>query len=162
MESIKDLSVKSSIAEKLEQIDNLFTELAQDVQAIDQSNVEEMVGKYIHIRNTLSASRKSFETFETQSKNIQDSLNEVLVQLSVQTGVDSFKTKAGTAFRKIKNAYRVDDWDAYVEWMKENDALHCVEKRPAKMAVEEIHNESGEVPAGLRFEQTIEFQFRKA
>ena len=40
--------------------------------------------------------------------------------------------------------------------------MHCVEKRPAKMAVEEIHNEEGQIPPGLRFEQEIEFQFRKA
>ena len=154
--------VKTTISDKIEQIDNLFAELAEDVQALNQHNVEEMVGKYIHIRNILSTTRKSFETFETTSKNIQNSLNEVLIQLSNDIGVDSFKTKSGTAFRKIKVAYRVEDWDAYIEWMKENDAYHCVEKRPAKMAVEEIHNESGDVPAGLRFEQTIEFQFRKA
>lgn len=150
------------IAEKIKQIENLFAELFIEVQGLDQSNVEQMIGKYINIRNILSLTRKSFETFETSSKNIQDSLNEVLVQTSLAMGVDSFATKSGTAFRKTKSAYRVEDWDAYVEWMKETDNLHCIEKRPAKMAVEEIHAESGDVPPGLRHELTVEFQFRKA
>ena len=151
----------SEITDKLNQIDILFTELALDVQNISQSNIEELVGKYIGIRNVLSSARKSFETFESSSKGMQEAINAVLVQTANDLGVESFATKKGTAFRKIKTAYRVEDWESYVEWMKENDALHCVEKRPAKMAVEEIHNESGEIPAGLRFEQTIEFQFRK-
>ena len=64
--------VKSTISDKIEQIDNLFAELAVDIQELDQHNVEEMVGKYIHIRNILSATRKSFETFETTGKNIQN------------------------------------------------------------------------------------------
>ena len=62
---------------------------------------------------------------------------------------------------RTRLARNYEGWN-FAPTMKENDAYHCVEKRPAKMAVEEIHNESGEVPAGLRFEQTIEFQFRKA
>lgn len=150
------------IDEKLETIDNLFSELAVDVSNLDQSKVEEMIGKYITIRNKLSVARKSFELFETTSKNIQDALNATLVQIGQQTGVDSFKTPSGTAFKKIKVAYRVEDWDTYSQWLIETGNLHCVEKRAAKSAVEEVHNETGEVPPGLRFEQEIEYQFRKA
>lgn len=147
---------------KLEQIENLFAELAEDISQLDQSKVEEMIGKYITVRNKLTVGRKAFEGFETVAKNIQDSLNATLVQIGNDTGVESFKTSSGTAFRKIKKMYRVDDWEAYSAWLIETGNMHCVEKRPAKTAVEEYHNEEGEIPPGLRFEQEIEYQFRKA
>ncbi|MEG1232233.1 MAG: hypothetical protein RSE18_00230 [Acinetobacter sp.] len=154
--------IAPSIDEKLEKIDQLFEELSLDIQQLDHSKVEEMIAKYILVRNKLTLGRKSFETFETSAKAIQDVLNATLVQIGNETGVESFKTASGTAFRKIKKAYRVEDWDAYSAWLLETGNMHCVEKRPAKMAVEEIHTENGEVPPGLRFEQEIEYQFRKA
>ena len=154
--------IAPSIDEKLEKIDQLFEELSLDIQQLDHSKVEEMIAKYILVRNKLTLGRKSFETFETSAKAIQDVLNATLVQLGNETGVESFKTASGTAFRKIKKSYRVEDWDAYSAWLLETGNMHCVEKRPAKMAVEEIHTENGEVPPGLRFEQEIEYQFRKA
>ena len=150
------------IDEKLEKIDQLFAELSFDIQQLDHTKVEEMISKYIMVRNKLTLGRKSFETFETSAKAIQDVLNASLVQIGNDTGVESFKTPSGTAFRKIKKSYRVEDWDAYSAWLLETGNMHCVEKRPAKMAVEEIHNEEGQIPPGLRFEQEIEFQFRKA
>lgn len=150
------------IDEKLIQIASLFNSISADIAQFDQSNVEQMIGKYVQSRNKLTIARRAFESFETVSKGIQDSINASLVQIGNETGVESFRTNSGTAFKKIKKAYRVEDWDAYAAWLIETDNLHCVEKRPAKNAVEEVHNETGEVPPGLRFEQEIEYQFRKA
>ena len=90
------------IDEKLEKIDRLFAELSFDIQQLDHTKVEEMISKYIMVRNKLTLGRKSFETFETSAKAIQDVLNASLVQIGNDTGVESFKTPSGTAFRKIK------------------------------------------------------------
>lgn len=146
----------------LESIDNKFNELMVELEQLNATKVDTSILKYITLRNKLSVARKSFEMFENYVKSQQMVINTFLIQTGIDLGVESFKSEHGTAFQKVKKAYRVDDWDTYVEWLLATKNLHCVEKRPAKMAVEEIHNETGEVPPGLRFEQEIEFQFRKA
>ena len=151
-----------SIDQKVELIAQTLEELMIDLDQIPSSNISKAVGKYIILRDKLGSIRKAYTLFEDSVKGRQETLNVMMVQKGQEDGVDSFKTPLGTAFKKIKNSYRVQDWDAYSTWLIENDNMHCVEKRAAKTAVEEIHIETGEVPPGLEHIQEIEYQFRKS
>ena len=176
------------IDDKLAQIANLFNELEVELDQYPVKNVTSAVLKFIKLRDKLSIGRKSFENFESFAKNHQEVINQFLLAKSDEEGgVQNFSTPYGTAYRKTKVAFRVQDWPSYADWMQENDMLHCVEKRPAKMAVQEyfdsvnVENDahelalkSGEItqeefesrykvptPPGLERHVEIEFGFRK-
>jgi hypothetical protein len=76
-------------------------------------------------------------------------------------GLENLKTEAGTAYKSTVGSVSVADWDAFFEWVQENRAWHLVEKRPAKTAVEEVLEETGELPPGLDYSRTVKINVRK-
>src|SRR5574337_1245676 len=78
-----------------------------------------------------------------------------------ELGVDSFKTQYGTAYRSIKTSYRVGNWDEFVGWIRDTGNFQCLEKRVAKLATKEIHDESGVVPPGVEYSAEVEFDVRR-
>lgn len=176
------------IDEKLSKIYDLFQELEVELDQFPVKNVSSAVLKYIKLRDKAGIARKCFENFETFTKDRQGVINEYLLAKSEdEGGIQNFNTPYGTAYRKTKVSYRVQDWESYSLWMKSNDMLHCVEKRPAKTAVQEyfdsVNAENAELekrfknkeidthefealyvvptPPGLERHVEIEFGFRK-
>lgn len=175
-----EAEIIDSIDLALSQIDSLYSGIQANLEKFEIKNVSKAVQKYVLLRDKLSVARKSFESFETFSKDRQEGINQYLIAKSDdEGGVQNFSTPFGTAYRKTKVSYRVQDWEAYTEWMKKEDMLNCVEKRPAKTAVQEYFesvevenaNLSPEeletkyknpVPPGLERYVEIEFGFRKS
>lgn len=73
--------------------------------------------------------------------------SEVLIQLDEQ-GMEKASTPAGTASINETVLPQVTDWDAFYQYMIDNDSLHLLQKRPAAAAFREL-NESGEVINGV-------------
>lgn len=71
----------------------------------------------------------------------------LLVRLDEQ-GVEKASTTAGTATITETVLPQVTDWDAFYEWMTENDSLHLLQKRPAAAAFREL-TDSGETIKGV-------------
>lgn len=180
--------VEQIIDQKLSEIDNLFQELEVEFGRYEIKNVSSAVLKYIKLRDKLGVARKSFESFESFAKGHQEVINEYLLKKSEdEGGIQNFNTPYGTAYRKTKISYRVQDWTAFSDWMQENNMLHCVEKRPAKLAVQEyfesVESENNDLdnqfkkneisaeqfeslyksptPPGLERHVELEFGFRK-
>ena len=151
----------ADINHKLAEIKRLLSEVTDGIDAFETKDVKTAVEKYVMIRGKLSTARKSFDEFETVCKQRQSSINDYLIGLSNNLGVDSFKTLHGTAYKTVKTSYRVDDWSEYAKWLLETENMQCVEKRAAKLAVKEIHDETGQIPPGLSLYQEIEFTVRK-
>jgi hypothetical protein len=64
--------------------------------------VEKIVLAYIKIRDT---KEKLYQEYKSQENNLQaqmDTLKEKLIEMSKETGVTSFSTPAGIAYRTIK------------------------------------------------------------
>lgn len=73
----------------------------------DKPKVLDLVEEYIQIRDLLDAKRKDYKNFEDKAKMEMAELEAKILEVSNQTGVDSFKTKAGTAFRTTKDYARI-------------------------------------------------------
>ena len=141
-------------------------DMAPGVQAIEKvefKSIDEAIKTFVTCRNELTEKRRAFEAEEKADKFYMEQIQAWLLEKSRELGVDSFASREhGTAFKSQKDKYQVSDWNAYLDWMKKTDNLHCVEKRCAKLAVKEIHNETGEVPPGLDYIVEITMDVRKA
>lgn len=125
-------------------------------------SIDEAIGEYVALRDELSANRKIWNAKENQYKSDLEKISMWLRDKADELGVDSFNSRQfGTAFRSVKTSYRVGAWDKFIQWCINNDATHCLEKRCAKNAVKEIHDESGEIPPGLEFHCEVEFDVRR-
>lgn len=133
-----------------------------DIDLKDLS-IKEMLEAYINIRDALDVKRKEYQTFEASSKDTLERISMALRDKADEQGVDNFTIKGfATAYRNTKTSYRVRDWDEVVKYIKETNNFHIVEKRVAKLAVAEIHKETGDIPPGLDFHLEVEFNVRRA
>ena len=130
-------------------------------QDISFVSIDDAINVYVATRDALAEERKSYNTYEAKAKNYMDRIEMFIKDKADEIGVDSFKTKSGTAYRTVKTSYRVGQWDLYLAWMKETGNFQCLEKRAAKNAVKEIHDETGEIPPGLEYVAEVAFDVRR-
>lgn len=143
-------------------VDNAKYPRVPDIEEdLNFETVDDAIKTYVATRDALDAERKAYNQYEALAKAYMGRIEEFVRLAADEMGVESFRTNSGTAFRTVKTAYRVTDWDAYWDWLRQNNFSHCVEKRAAKLAVAEIHQDTGEVPPGLDFFTEVVFDFRR-
>jgi len=71
--------------------------------------------------------------------------SELLLRLDEQ-GMESAKTAAGTASISEIILPNVVDWDAFYAYMKEEDALHLLQRRPSAAAFRELNDSGTTIP----------------
>jgi hypothetical protein len=124
---------------------------------VNFKTVDDAIGTYVDKRDMLRIIHRENEAKEQTLKDELDAISMWLREKADEIGVDSFKSPHGTAYRSLKESYRVADWDGFVKWMISTGNTQCVEKRPAKNAVREIHRADKEVPPGLDYVTEVEF-----
>ena len=123
--------------------------------------VDKVIGTYIELRNK----KESIEaTAKEKVAKIKEQLSklEVWIKEKADTdGVDSFKTSNGTAFLKTTDYAQVADWDAVLEFIKDNDAFDLLEKRVSKTAVRAYIEADKSVPSGINYGTRLDVNVRK-
>lgn len=71
--------------------------------------------------------------------------SELILRLDDQ-GMESAKTAAGTASISETILPNVVDWDAFYTYMKEEDALHLLQRRPSAAAFRELNDSGMTIP----------------
>lgn len=74
---------------------------------------------------------------------------QLLAQMKAQ-GTDAASSKVATASMSSTPTPTVEDWDAFYTYMRENDSLYLLQKRPAIGAFNELKDAGVTVP-GVRF-----------
>lgn len=128
------------------------------------ADIAAKVKKYIELRTTLDAARKEYQQIESDLKAKMQDIEFEILNVSDQLGVNSLKTEFGTAYRAVKSSYRILDWETYLDWAEKNDALHTIQKRVTKSAVDEIVNETlgGDLPPGIDLYTEMTINIRKS
>lgn len=126
-------------------------------------SIDEAIEAYVNTRDDLRAKQQAFKLEEDAMKANMEQISMWLRDKADELGVDSFKTQFGTAYRSVKTSYRVatGGWDNFIGWVKETGNFQCLEKRVAKLATKEIHDDTGEIPPGLDYVAEVEFDVRR-
>jgi hypothetical protein len=123
--------------------------------------VNDLVKRYVEIRDELSEERKKFTQFEESAKEMMARISMALKAAADKMGVNSFNTDDGTAYRNVKKSYRVGNWDQIIEFIRQTENWSMLEKRIAKLATMEVHNATGQVPPGVEYLEEEEFLVRR-
>jgi len=126
------------------------------------STQQELVEKYIVLRD-----KKAEIADEAKKKaaKINDMLTKIearLLQHMNEQGVTSVKTEAGTFFKSRRTSTPVADWDAVLEYVKENDLWHMLERRVNKSAIEQFRDENDDLPPGVGWKEEVTVNVRRA
>lgn len=98
------------------------------------------------------------EVLKAQQEVVKTALKDQMLAL----GVKSVNTAEGTVILSTKTRYSTQDWDAFKEFMKENDALDLLEKRIAQTNMATFLQENPTlVPPGLKSNSEYAISVRK-
>lgn len=125
---------------------------------LDFARVDDAIEAYVEMRDAKRRFDKEAKAKSEEMESFLDAVSMWLREKADLIGVDSFVSKEfGTAYRNIKKSYRVEDWDAFIEFVKETDNFQLLERRVAKRAAAEIHEHDSVVPPGLLYVEEVEF-----
>ena len=129
--------------------------------------VEDVVAKYVELRNELDVKRRQFKEEEAIAKKNLERLETWLLDKARDVGTDSFKTKHGTAFKTTKDYARVagpDGWDLMTAYAMRTGDFLIFEKRVAKLHFKELLANNKVTPEDIGVEYVVEqvIQVRKS
>lgn len=123
--------------------------------------VDDVIAAYMRLRDK----KESMEAaVKEQTKELKEKMEKLEAWIKEQAdvqGVTSFKTKHGTAFLTTTDYANVADWDAVLNYIRENEAYDMLEKRVSKVAVRGYIEANKAVPAGVNYGTKLEVNIRK-
>jgi hypothetical protein len=131
-------------------------------------NVEKMVETYIGLRDKRAVAKKEWEGVDKQYKMLLDKLEEKLKMALDEVGATSMKTEHGSFFKTYVTSAKVADFDALLDYIKQNDEWGLLERRVSKARVVELMSEradgtfANDPPPGVDFVRIEEVQVRRS
>lgn len=119
-------------------------------------DLEDLVSQYVELRDKKSqVTAKAKELVGKLDAKLDSLEGEILQQLNAN-GLESARTKAGTAYKKISRFTNVAQWNDFFPWVQETGNWHMLTKAANKTAVLEYLDESEELPPGINLVSKIE------
>jgi len=124
-------------------------------------NVDDVIATYMKLRYRKEIIEAGIKEEVAIIKAKMEKLEAWIKEQADAQGVTSFKTKHGTAFLTTTDYANVADWDAVLDFVRENDAYDMLEKRISKIAVRGYIDLNKSVPAGVNYGTKLEVNIRK-
>jgi hypothetical protein len=112
----------------------------------------DLIGQFVELRDQLKAADANYAAWKKE--HFDDAMNGIELQLLDmlnQQGVDSFKTKAGTAYKKKAVSVTTADGAEFRRHVIGLEAWDMIEFRPAKSVIMELVDGGDPVPPGLNY-----------
>lgn len=123
--------------------------------------IDELIGMGVELRDELKEETRKYNAYEKEVKSMLLRITHALKNKGDELGVNSFATSHGTAFRQLKESYRVADWALVLAYMQETGNWQMLEKRVAKLATKEIHSSTKQIPPGVDYVAEETFVIRR-
>ena len=126
-------------------------------------NTEEMIARYIKLRDKVDMLNKAFdESLAPYKAGMQAIEGQVTIEMD-NLGVDSIKCNGvGTAFRKTTLSVKVEDREAFMDFVFDGRREGFLTSHVAKEAVEEYIESHKSSPPGIAVVPILKTQFRRA
>lgn len=125
--------------------------------------LDELVGKYIELRDKKDKMKADFKTKTAQLDATLDKIEALLLATFNETGMESVRTDMGTAYKTSRVSTTVADRDVYFNWVGEDYENRRVflESRCNKTAVEDYKTANNALPPGVNWSETAVVNFRR-
>ena len=124
--------------------------------------IEQKVARYIELRNQVADKARELKTLETLVKPELEKLEREMLEISNSTGVESFKTAAGTVFKTTKSYVTMKDREAFIRFALETGDCGLITNHIGKAhAIELIEEGTPLEILGVDYIVEQVMQFRK-
>lgn len=123
--------------------------------------VDDVVATYMKLRSQKESMEAEVKDKVSTIKAKMEKLEAWIKEQADVQGVTSFKTKHGTAFLTTTDYANVADWDAVLDFIRQQEAFDMLEKRISKIAVRGYIEANKAVPPGVNYGTKLEINIRK-
>lgn len=117
---------------------------------------------YRKIRGVMSERTKQYDTEMASLKTDLDEIVSAIKEQMKSLGSKSLKTTEGHIIISTKTRYDALDWEAFKDFVIENNALELLERRIAQAAMKQfLEDNPGLVPRGLNATSELSVSVRK-
>lgn len=88
-----------------------------------------LVAAYVKLRDARAELKHKFEEEDGALREKMDKIEQKLLDLTKEHGLDSIKTPYGTASRTVRTRYWASDWDAFTKFLDEHGSYDLLERR---------------------------------
>jgi hypothetical protein len=120
-----------------------------------------LVELYIQLRDRRSARKRAYEMEDESDKGKQEKIESLLLKRFNENGLESVRTKAGTAFKTTRTSITCADRELFFDFIKINELFDLLEARPAKTTVEQYFEAHGDFPPGLNINKALTISVRR-
>lgn len=124
--------------------------------------MEELVNKYIELRDAKSTIKAQADAKIAKLDAVLDKIEAALLAEFTESGIESMRTKAGTAYKQTRTSAGVADWESVLRFIQDNGLWHMLEKRVNKSAVEQFKDANGDLPPGLNWREEVVINVRRS
>ena len=100
--------------------------------------VDKLTKVYIKIRDAKAERKREWEEIDKELQAQMDEIEAQLLEVCRSLKVDSLRTEYGTVMKGVSTRYWTQDWSSLHQFIKDNDALHLLEKRISQKAMQEF------------------------
>lgn len=125
-------------------------------------NLDEMVSKYIELRDKKARLKAAYETKAAKLDDVLKKIEGVLLKTFNETGMESVRTDAGTAYKQVRTGCTVADWDSFFAFVQAEGAWEMLEHRASKIAVEQYRAANEDIPPGLNWREEVVINVRRS
>ena len=122
--------------------------------------LEDVIRTYVQLRDQKSDLEKALNEQLDPIKKQLEKLESYLLRELTEQGVSSFKTEGGTAFITTREWATGKDWEATLQYIRENDAYDLLERRVSKIAVRTLVD-GGTPPPGVNYGTKLGVNIRR-
>jgi len=112
-------------------------------------DIQAMIELYVKLRDRRKARKLAYDTDDMKDRDYQEKIEQKLLAFLNESGGESFRTDAGTAYKTTRTSATVQDWSAALDFIKENAAWDMLEQRVSKTFVENYMEENEATPPGV-------------
>ena len=125
-------------------------------------DVNKLTKAYVRLRDAKLELKKKFDEEEAKFKAKLELLEAQMLKFLNESKLDSVKTPSGTFYRQEEITHTGSDWQAFYDWIKENDGFEFLERRIKKTAIKEYMdaNEGG-IPPGVSVYREFSVRVRR-
>lgn len=128
---------------------------------MSQPSANDLIGAYVKLRNSKD---QLTATYKAETKVIDNKLKLLEVALQVclsDNNATSIATDNGTAYKTTVEQATVSDMNSLLEFIKENEAWHLLEKRVSKTGIREMLDADEPIPPGVNWYVTTAINVRR-
>lgn len=125
-------------------------------------DINKMVESYVKLRDKKAAIKAAVEADVAKVDALLARVEGELLRHFQETGVESARTPAGTAYRSTQVSCTKADNEAWMSFLRESDEWDLADVRPSKANIKAYRDAGNELPPGLNWREEVTVNIRRS